>query len=142
MALATTPKIPSSASLFGRVLSRSRFRNNRHRNIGAFRKTHNSAGIAKPCKDRICTSQFLLRDIPDEPGAIWALVSQLEPKSVTDKLQRQKLRHSIHKTKISILWFRLQLWIIPILTFFISPEEHCAANCRIAGLTPLKNTSE
>jgi uncharacterized protein len=38
-------------------------------------------GIAKINKDKICTSQFLLRDIPDEPGAIWALVSQLEPKS-------------------------------------------------------------
>ena len=36
-------------------------------------------GIAKPAKDHICTSQFLLRDIGDEPGAIWALVSQLEP---------------------------------------------------------------
>jgi uncharacterized protein len=37
-------------------------------------------GIAKPYKDKICTSQFLLRDIADEPAAIWALVSQLEPK--------------------------------------------------------------
>lgn len=37
-------------------------------------------GIAKPHEDKICTSQFLLRDIADEPGAIWALVSQLEPK--------------------------------------------------------------
>jgi uncharacterized protein len=36
-------------------------------------------GIAKPKKDHICTSQFLLRDIQDEPSAIWALVSQLEP---------------------------------------------------------------
>ena len=36
-------------------------------------------GIAKPNKDHICTSQFLLRDIQDEPSAIWALVSQLEP---------------------------------------------------------------
>ena len=38
-------------------------------------------GIAKPSKDHICTSQFLLRDIGDEPSAIWALVSQLEPNS-------------------------------------------------------------
>ncbi len=37
-------------------------------------------GIAKPCKTHICTSQFLLRDIQDEPSAIWALVSQLQPK--------------------------------------------------------------
>ena len=36
-------------------------------------------GIAKPTKDHICTSQFLLRDIQDEPSAVWALVSQLEP---------------------------------------------------------------
>jgi uncharacterized protein YprB with RNaseH-like and TPR domain/DNA-directed RNA polymerase subunit RPC12/RpoP len=36
-------------------------------------------GIAKPSKDYICTSQYLLRDIQDEPSAIWALVSQLEP---------------------------------------------------------------
>ena len=36
-------------------------------------------GIAKPTETRICTSQFLLRDIPDEPSAIWALLSQLEP---------------------------------------------------------------
>jgi uncharacterized protein YprB with RNaseH-like and TPR domain len=36
-------------------------------------------GIAKPTKDHVCTSQFLLRDIQDEPSAIWALVSQLEP---------------------------------------------------------------
>ncbi len=36
-------------------------------------------GIAKPTKDHICTSQFLLRDIGDEPSAIWALVSRLEP---------------------------------------------------------------
>jgi uncharacterized protein YprB with RNaseH-like and TPR domain len=38
-------------------------------------------GIAKPIKEHICTSQFLLRDIEDEPGAIWSLVSQLEPNS-------------------------------------------------------------
>ena len=37
-------------------------------------------GIAKPTKDAVCTNQFLLRDIQDEPSAIWALVSQLEPK--------------------------------------------------------------
>ncbi len=37
-------------------------------------------GLAKINKDKICTSQFLLRDIADEPGAIWALVSQIEPK--------------------------------------------------------------
>ncbi|MCL2288396.1 MAG: ribonuclease H-like domain-containing protein [Candidatus Bathyarchaeota archaeon] len=36
-------------------------------------------GIAKPTKDHICTSQFLLRDIPDEPSAIYALISQLDP---------------------------------------------------------------
>ena len=36
-------------------------------------------GIAKPTKTHVCTSQFLLRDIGDEPGAIWALISQLEP---------------------------------------------------------------
>jgi uncharacterized protein YprB with RNaseH-like and TPR domain len=36
-------------------------------------------GIAKPKKTQVCTSQFLLRDIQDEPGAIWALISQLEP---------------------------------------------------------------
>ncbi len=35
-------------------------------------------GIANPRKDRICTKQFLLRDIQDEPSAIWALVSQIE----------------------------------------------------------------
>jgi uncharacterized protein len=38
-------------------------------------------GIAKPTKDHICTSQFLLRDIEDEPSAIWSLISQLEPNS-------------------------------------------------------------
>jgi len=38
-------------------------------------------GIAKPGKDHICSSQFLLRDIQDEPGAIWSLISQLEPDS-------------------------------------------------------------
>jgi len=36
-------------------------------------------GIAKPTKTQVFTSQFLLRDIEDEPGAIWALISQLEP---------------------------------------------------------------
>ena len=36
-------------------------------------------GIAKPTKDHICTTQFLLRDIPDEPSAIWALISQIDP---------------------------------------------------------------
>ncbi len=36
-------------------------------------------GIAKPNKDQVCTCQFLLRDIQDEPSAIWALISQLEP---------------------------------------------------------------
>lgn len=38
-------------------------------------------GIAKPAKDHIYTSQFLLRNIPDEPSAIWALVSQINPKA-------------------------------------------------------------
>lgn len=37
-------------------------------------------GVAKPTKDHICTSQFLLRDIPDEPSAIWALISKIDPK--------------------------------------------------------------
>ena len=36
-------------------------------------------GVAKPTKTHVCTSQFLLRDIQDEPSAIWALVSRLEP---------------------------------------------------------------
>lgn len=36
-------------------------------------------GIARPRKESVCLSQFLLRDIQDEPSAIWALVSQLEP---------------------------------------------------------------
>ena len=36
-------------------------------------------GVAKPTKDHICTTQFLLRDIPDEPSAIYALISQLDP---------------------------------------------------------------
>jgi uncharacterized protein len=38
-------------------------------------------GIAKPREKSVCISQFLLRDIQDEPSAIWALVSQLEPNS-------------------------------------------------------------
>lgn len=38
-------------------------------------------GIAKPVKDCICTHQYLLRDIQDEPSAIWSLVSQLEPRA-------------------------------------------------------------
>lgn len=38
-------------------------------------------GIAKPTKDKVCTTQFLLRDIQDEPSAIWALISQLQPTS-------------------------------------------------------------
>ena len=36
-------------------------------------------GIAYPGNDRVCTKQYLLRDIQDEPSAIWSLVSQLEP---------------------------------------------------------------
>ncbi|MDR2203466.1 MAG: ribonuclease H-like domain-containing protein [Nitrososphaerota archaeon] len=35
-------------------------------------------GIAKPTRDHICTSQFLLRNIPDEPGAIEALINNLD----------------------------------------------------------------
>jgi uncharacterized protein YprB with RNaseH-like and TPR domain len=38
-------------------------------------------GIAKPTENSICASQFLLRDIPDEPSAIWALISKLEEES-------------------------------------------------------------
>lgn len=36
-------------------------------------------GLAKPLGNKICTSQFLLTDIQDEPAAIWALTSQLKP---------------------------------------------------------------
>ena len=36
-------------------------------------------GIANPGKESVCTKQFLLRDIQDEPSAIWSLISQLEP---------------------------------------------------------------
>ncbi len=43
-------------------------------------------GIAKPTKTHVCTSQFLLRDIGDEPSAIWALISQLEPELVAHYL--------------------------------------------------------
>jgi uncharacterized protein YprB with RNaseH-like and TPR domain len=35
-------------------------------------------GLAHPGKDHVCTKQYLLRDIQDEPSAIWSLVSQLE----------------------------------------------------------------
>jgi len=38
-------------------------------------------GIAKPNKDCTCIHQYLLRDIQDEPSAIWSLISQLEPHS-------------------------------------------------------------
>jgi hypothetical protein len=38
-------------------------------------------GIAKPVKNRFCVSQFLLRDIQDEPSAIYSLVSQLDSDS-------------------------------------------------------------
>jgi len=38
-------------------------------------------GIANPSKDCTCVHQYLLRDIQDEPSAIWSLVSQLEPQS-------------------------------------------------------------
>jgi hypothetical protein len=38
-------------------------------------------GLAKPNKKSVCVDQFLLRDIEDEPSAIWALISQLEPKA-------------------------------------------------------------
>ena len=35
-------------------------------------------GIAHPSKDRVCTKQYLLRDIQDEPSAIWSVISQIE----------------------------------------------------------------
>ncbi|MFZ7136855.1 MAG: ribonuclease H-like domain-containing protein [archaeon] len=35
-------------------------------------------GIAHPSKNQVCTKQYLLRDIQDEPSAIWSVVSQLE----------------------------------------------------------------
>ena len=35
-------------------------------------------GIAHPGKNQVCTKQYLLRDIQDEPSVIWSLVSQLE----------------------------------------------------------------
>jgi uncharacterized protein YprB with RNaseH-like and TPR domain len=38
-------------------------------------------GVAKPRKNRFCVSQFLLRDIQDEPSAIHALVSLLDSDS-------------------------------------------------------------
>ena len=38
-------------------------------------------GIAKPKEKNVCISQFLLRDIQDEPSAIWALTSQLTASS-------------------------------------------------------------
>ena len=37
-------------------------------------------GVAKPVEGHVCVTQFLLRDISDEPGAIWALISQINPK--------------------------------------------------------------
>jgi uncharacterized protein YprB with RNaseH-like and TPR domain len=38
-------------------------------------------GIAKPSAESVCVRQFLLRDIQDEPSAIWALISEIEPKT-------------------------------------------------------------
>jgi uncharacterized protein YprB with RNaseH-like and TPR domain/DNA-directed RNA polymerase subunit RPC12/RpoP len=38
-------------------------------------------GVAKPSPSNVLVSQFLLRDIQDEPSAIWALISQIEPKT-------------------------------------------------------------
>lgn len=34
-------------------------------------------GIATPSKNHVCTKQYLLRDIQDEPSAIWSVVSQI-----------------------------------------------------------------
>jgi len=34
-------------------------------------------GIATPNKNHVCTKQYLLRDIQDEPSAIWSVVSQI-----------------------------------------------------------------
>lgn len=38
-------------------------------------------GLARPKGKMVCVSQFLLRDIQDEPSAIWALISQLDESS-------------------------------------------------------------
>ena len=77
-------------------------------------------GIAKPLENHnICTSQFLLRDIPDEPSAIWALVSQLEPKQslityngksfdipyIKQRLAYYGLDASLDNTNFDILYF-------------------------------------
>ena len=48
--------------------------------LGLSEQTHNSTGRRKTHKNHICTSQFLLRDIQDEPSAIWAFISELQTK--------------------------------------------------------------
>ena len=46
--------------------------------LGLFGRPIILLGVAKPRKNKIYTNQFLLRDISDEVGALWAFISSLE----------------------------------------------------------------
>ncbi|HDH41859.1 MAG TPA: exonuclease [Candidatus Altiarchaeales archaeon] len=46
--------------------------------MGLFGRPIILLGIARQKKERINTHQYLLRDIPDEPGALWEFISHLE----------------------------------------------------------------
>ena len=46
--------------------------------LGLFGRAIVLLGLARPKKDRISISQFLLRDISDEPGALWEFFSHLD----------------------------------------------------------------
>ena len=46
--------------------------------LGLFGRPIILLGVAKPRKNKIYTSQFLLRNISDEVGALWAFISDLE----------------------------------------------------------------
>ena len=46
--------------------------------LGLFGRAIVLIGIARPRNKATCINQYLLRDIPDEPGALWECISHLE----------------------------------------------------------------
>lgn len=46
--------------------------------LGLFGRAIVLLGIARPKKNSTCVNQYLLRDIPDEPGALWEFISHFD----------------------------------------------------------------
>lgn len=92
--------------------------------LGLFGRAIVLLGIARPVKNTTCINQYLIRDIPDEPGALWQFVSHLEENAalitfngrafdvpfIEERLGYYGMEASLNNTHFDVLHFARRAW--------------------------------